>query len=326
MPGYWDYYRPGGKDMKAERAAEAIKGMKIRGAAEIARTGAEALKEEAVVFKSGDIEDLRSRLNVARETLLASRPTAVSLSNAVNSVLRGSAIASTVDELRQLVITNADGFVQRSKDAIGIIGRFGAGRLRDGDKVLTHCNSKAALAAIIHAHKDGKRLDVYATESRPWRQGLLTVKDLSDAGVEASLIVDSAARWVMKRMDAVVVGADTVCSNGAVVNKIGTSQIALVAHESRVPMMVCAETFKFSPRTLYGELVEIEERGSSEIVKEGEVPPGTKVLNPVFDATTPEYIDAIVTEVGVIPPFAAYEIIIKELGQEALFEGGGTGR
>ena len=326
MPGYWDYYRPGGKEMRVEQAAEAIKGMKIRGAAEIARTGAEALKEEAVAFKAGDIEVFRSRMNVARETLLASRPTAVSLSNAMNLVLRGSASASTVDELRQLVIANADGFVKRSKEAIGIIGRFGAGRLRDGDKVLTHCNSKAALAAIIQAHKEGKRLDVYATESRPWRQGLLTVKDLSEAGIEASLIVDSAARWVMKRMDAVVVGADTVCSNGAVVNKIGTSQIALVAHEARVPMMVCAETFKFSPRTLYGELVEIEERGSSEVVKEGEVPPGTRVLNPVFDATPPEYVDAIVTEVGVIPPFAAYEIIVKELGQEALFEGGRGGR
>jgi ribose 1,5-bisphosphate isomerase len=152
---------------------------------------------------------------------------------------------------------------------------------------------------------------------------LLTLRDLSREGIEASLIVDSAARWLMKRVDAVVVGADTVCSNGAVVNKIGTSQIALAAHEVRVPVMVCAETFKFSPRTLYGELVEIEERASEEIVKEGEVPPGTKVLNPVFDATPPEYIDAIVTEVGVIPPFAAYEIIVRELGQEALFEGTG---
>ncbi|MDD1771202.1 MAG: ribose 1,5-bisphosphate isomerase [Methanomassiliicoccales archaeon] len=312
--------------MRSEQAAEAIKCMRIRGAAEIARTGAEALKEEAIAFKGKDLAAFRSRMGAAKQTLLASRPTAVSLSNAVNSVFKNTANASSVEEFRHLVIANADDFVKRSREAIGIIGRFGAGRLRDGDKVLTHCNSKAALAAIIEAHRERKRLEVYATESRPWRQGLLTVKDLSDAGIEASLIVDSAARWVMKRMDAVVVGADTVCSNGAVVNKIGTSQIALVAHEARVPMMVCAETFKFSPRTLYGELVEIEERGSSEIVKEGEVPPGTKVLNPVFDATPPEYIDAIVTEVGVIPPFAAYEIIIKELGQEALFEGGREGR
>jgi len=306
--------------MRAAKAADAIRTMRIRGAAEIARTGAEALKEEALAYKGKDLDTFRSKLKEAREALLASRPTAVSLWNAVNSVFLDTSGAASVDALRKIVVANADGFIGRSKEAIGIIGRYGAGRLKDGDKVLTHCNSKAALAAIIEAHKEGKRLDVYATESRPWRQGLLTVKDLGEAGIEASLIVDSAARWIMKRMDAVVVGADTVCSNGAVVNKIGTSQIALAAHEARVPLMVCAETFKFSPKTLYGELVEIEDRGSGEVVKEGEVPPGTKVLNPVFDATPPEYIDAIVTEVGVIPPFAAYEIIIRQLGQDALFD------
>ncbi len=312
--------------MRAVQAAEAIRTMKIRGAAEIARTGAVALEDEAIAFKGKDREAFLLKMNEARETLVASRPTAISLWNASNSVFRNTSKAKSVDDIRKIMVANAEDFIKRSKEAIGVIGRFGAGRLKDGDKVLTHCNSKAALAVIIEAHKEGKKLDVYATESRPWRQGLLTVKDLSDAGIEASLIVDSAARWLMKRMDAVVVGADTVCSNGAVVNKIGTSQIALAAHEARVPLMVCAETFKFSPKTLYGELVEIEERGSGEIVREGEVPPGTKVLNPVFDATPPEYIDAIVTEVGVIPPFAAYEIIVSQLGQEALFEGSKGGR
>jgi len=115
------------------------------------------------------------------------------------------------------------------------------------------------------------------------------------------------------------VGADTICSNGALINKIGTSQVALAAHEKRVPFMVCAETFKFSPRTIYGELVKIEERDVTEILKPGEVPGSVKIFNPVFDATPPDYIDSIVTEVGVIPPFAAYEIIVKELGQEFVF-------
>jgi len=186
--------------------------------------------------------------------------------------------------------------------------------------VLTHCNSKAALSVIIQAHKDGKSIEAFATESRPWRQGLLTARDLAKAGIRPNLIVDSAARWLMKDVDVVVVGADTICSNGALINKIGTSQIALAAHEARVPFLVAAETFKFSPKTMYGELVEIEERGSSEVVRLDEVPEGTRVLNPVFDATPPEYIDAIITEVGVVPPSAAYEIIVKELGHEFIFE------
>ncbi len=310
----------GEKSMGAESTAAAIRSMEIRGAAEIARKGAEALTQEAEAYRGSDLKEFHGLLSAARETLLASRPTAVSLWNGVHSVFKGTAEARDVEELRRLIAFNADDFIRRSREAIGIIGRVGAGRIRDGDRVLTHCNSKAALAAIIQAHKDGKKLEVFATESRPWRQGLLTAKDLSDAGIEATLIVDSAMRWLMKKIDVVVVGADTVCSNGAVVNKIGTSQMALAAHEARVPVMVCAETFKFSPRTMYGELVEIEERESSEVVKPGELPPGTKVLNPVFDATPPEYVDAIVTELGVIPPYAAYEIIVKELGQEFLFE------
>jgi ribose 1,5-bisphosphate isomerase len=123
----------------------------------------------------------------------------------------------------------------------------------------------------------------------------------------------------MKDMDAVVVGADTIASNGAVINKIGTSQLALAAHEARVPFYVCAETFKFSPRTMMGEMVEIEERDSLEVVRPGEVPSAVRVFNPVFDATPPEYIDSIITEIGVVPPYAAYEIIVREFGQESIF-------
>ncbi len=308
------------KSMRAESTAAAIRSMEIRGAAEIARKAAEALKQDAEAYRGNDLNEFRDQLNAARETLLASRPTAVSLWNGVHSVFKGASDVGDIEELRKLIVTNADTFVRRTREAIDIIGKVGSRRIRDGDSVLTHCNSKAALAAIIQAHKEGKKIDVFATESRPWRQGLLTVKDFSAAGIDATLIVDSAMRWLMKRIDIVVVGADTVCSNGAVVNKIGTSQMALAAHEARVPVMVCAETFKFSARTMYGELVEIEERESTEVVKPGEIPPGTKILNPVFDATPPEYIDAIVTELGVIPPYAAYEIIVKELGQEFLFE------
>jgi ribose 1,5-bisphosphate isomerase len=306
--------------MSVKDVAGAIKRMEIRGAAEIARSAALALKEEAENFQGHSLEELRRSLAVAKDELQASRPTAISLWNGVQAVLKDSVSAKDLEELRLLVVRNADDFIKRSNEAVKIIGQVGSRRLRDGDKVLTHCNSKAALSVIIQAHKEGKKLDVYATESRPWRQGLQTIKDLTAAGLKPTLIVDSAGRWLMKDLDAVVVGADTICSNGALINKIGTSQLALAAHEARVPFLVCAETFKFSPKTMYGELVEIEERDSSEVVKVGEVPPGTRILNPVFDATPPEYIDAIVTEIGVVPPSAAYEIIVRQLGQEFIFE------
>jgi ribose 1,5-bisphosphate isomerase len=308
------------RNLSLEDIAASIRSMEIRGAAEIARKAAEALRQEAADYDGRDANELWAKMQRGKGTLLASRPTAVSLWNSVQSVFKGASPDLGAQELRRIIISNADAFIKRSREAVEVIGRIGSKRIRDGDRVLTHCNSKAALSVIIQAHKDGKMIDVYATESRPWRQGLLTAKDLANAGIRTTLIVDSAARWLMKDVDVVVVGADTICSNGALINKIGTSQIALASHEARVPFLVAAETFKFSPKTMYGELVEIEERESSEVVKPGEVPEGTKVLNPVFDATPPEYIDAIITEVGVVPPSAAYEIIVKELGQEFIFE------
>ena len=312
--------------------ASSIKSMEIRGAGLIARSAAEALKQQALDYKGDDLGELRRRLDDGRRQLIASRPTAISLWNAVQATMRGSSSAESADELRSLVATNADSFVERSSKAVGMIGRIGSKRLRSGMTVLTHCNSKAALGVIKTAHADGKDIKVYATESRPWRQGLLTVKDLAaagvpkrdriehGAGVPTTLIIDSAVRWIMKEIDVVLVGADTICSNGALINKIGTSQVALAADEARVPFIVCAETYKFSPKTVHGEMVEIEERDASEIIDPRLLPPKVMVKNPVFDATPAEYIDSIVTEIGLISPYAAYEVIVKELGQESIFE------
>ncbi|TFG57042.1 MAG: ribose 1,5-bisphosphate isomerase [Methanomassiliicoccus sp.] len=305
--------------MSAEDIAERIRTMEIRGAAEIARRAAQALKEDVDSYPGQDLQGMRSRLEKGRDALLASRPTAISLWNGVHYVFKDTSKLITAEEYRTKVRENADRFIRRSKNALKTIGILGANRIREGDKVLTHCNSKAAIAVMAEAWAQGKRFEVYATESRPWRQGVLTANDLAKLGIPVTIIIDSAVRYVMKDIDLVLVGADTIASNGAVINKIGTSQVALAAHEARVPFTVCAETFKFSPRTIYGELVKIEERDATEVVKEGEVPPQVRVFNPVFDATPPEYIDSIVTEIGVIPPYAAYQVIIKELGQEFIF-------
>jgi ribose 1,5-bisphosphate isomerase len=294
--------------MDLEETAKKIENMEIRGAAKIARVASEALKNVALDYKGSDINEFKSNLHVAKKRLIDTRPTAVSLKNAIFIVLRGLENEDSLEILKDNIITQAETFIEGSQNALISISEFGSRRIKDGNVLLTHCNSTAAISTIIKAHKDGKKIMVYATESRPKRQGYITIKQLSEAGVPTTLIVDSAVRYVMHNVDLVVVGADTVASNGAVINKIGTSQIALCAHESRVPVMVCAETFKFSHETLIGELVEIEERDENEIVKPQDFP-DVKIFNPVFDATPPEYIDVIVTEEGVISPYAAYEII-----------------
>jgi ribose 1,5-bisphosphate isomerase len=159
---------------------------------------------------------------------------------------------------------------------------------------------------------------VYATETRPWRQGLITSRELAEAGVDVTLIVDSAVRSVMGKVDRVFVGADTVASDGSLYNKVGTSAIALAANEFGKEFSVCAETYKFSPLTLLGEPVAIEEREKEEVAKDGEIHPSVKVFNPVFDRTPAKYISGYVTENGIIPPGAIYGEMLRLFGTEIL--------
>ena len=120
----------------------------------------------------------------------------------------------------------------------------------------------------------------------------------------------------MKKVSLVIVGSDAVTVNGAVINKIGTSQIALCAHEARTPFIVAAETYKFAPKTITGELIEIEERDTTEVLdtKIAEKMPNVTVRNPAFDVTPADYIDLVITEQGAIPPEMAYVIIKEYLG------------
>ncbi|MEM2934242.1 MAG: ribose 1,5-bisphosphate isomerase [Methanocellales archaeon] len=294
--------------------ARKIKSMEIRGASVIARTAAEALAQRALSLKTASFEEFNEEMKKAARILIQTRPTAVSLPNAVRFVMNYK--SRTVEEARREIVSNAAQFIERSEKAVERIGEIGAQRLRDGDVIMTHCNSTAALAIIITAFKQGKHIEVIATESRPRWQGHLTAKQLNEAGIPTTLIVDSAVRYFMKEVDLVCVGADAIGVNGAVINKIGTSQLALAAHEARVSVIVAAETYKFSPRTVLGELVEIEERPSEEVLDLGILASlrNVKVRNPAFDVTPKEYVDLIVTEVGVFPPELAYLVIKEYLG------------
>ncbi len=299
-----------------EEAAEKIRSMEIRGAARIARFAAETLRNFAESVDS----EFDEKMKRAAEILLNTRPTAVSLYNAVNYVMRYE--GESDEEKRRSAVKRGEEFIRWVETAHEKIGEIGARRIRKGSVVMTHCNSSAALSVIKEAFRQGKIEEVFATESRPRLQGHLTVRELSKAGIPATLIVDSAARYFMKEVDCIVVGADTITANGALVNKIGTSQIALSAKEAKVPFMVAAETYKFSPKTLFGELVTIEEREASEVAPEEILKlKGVNVRNPAFDVTPRDYIDVIITEMGAIPPEMAYLVIKERLGY-AVFEEG----
>ena len=296
-------------------AAEKIRSMEVRGAARIARFAAETLRNFALRASS---ENFDEEIGRAAEILLNTRPTAVSLYNAINYVMKYS--GDTAEEKRESLVRRAEEFINWVNTAQRRIGEIGEKRIKDGYTVMTHCNSSAALSVIKAAHENGKKVEVVATESRPRWQGHLTARQLKEAGIGVTLIVDSAVRYFINDVDCVIVGADTITANGALINKIGTSQIALAAKEARVPFMVAAETYKFSPKTLFGELVVIEERGASEVAPEELLKLGVKVRNPAFDVTPRDYIDVIITEIGAIPPEMAYIVITERLGYAGISE------
>ncbi|MEN6610679.1 MAG: ribose 1,5-bisphosphate isomerase [Methanoregulaceae archaeon] len=302
--------------MNVADTAEKIKSMEIRGAGRIARAAVGALASHAGQVRATDLPGFRKEMHRAADVLLATRPTAVSLPNAIHIVMSGVDMAGTLAEAQENLRTRAEGFIESSRNAVNRIAGIGSRHIPNGATILTHCNSEAALACIIEAHRQGKDIEVYATEVRPRNQGLLTIRTLNEVGIKTNFIVDSAVRSFIGRMDLVITGADAITVNGAVVNKIGTSQIGLAAHEARVNMVVAAETYKFAPRTILGELIEIEERDTAEVLAPeiAKTLPHVTVRNPAFDFTPAEYVDLIVTEEGAIPPGMAYIIIREYLG------------
>jgi len=302
--------------MLLSETAENIKKMEIRGAGRIARAAVEALADFARNLDVSDPEVFKQEMQGAAKTLISTRPTAVSLPNAVRYVMRALDSFESVEAAREATLSRAAEFIEHSEHAVEWIAEIGARHISDGDVLLTHCNSEAALGCILEAHRQGKEIEVYATEVRPRGQGLITIRTLNDAGIRTNYIIDSAVRYFINDIDLVIVGADAIAVNGAVVNKIGTAQIAHAADEARTNVIVAAETYKFAPRTILGEKIEIEERDPAEVLsrEEAERLPFVRVRNPAFDVTPAEYIDLIITERGAIPPELAYTVIKDYLG------------
>jgi len=305
---------------EVRQIAEDIREMKVRGAGELARSAVKALKIACEKSSAKNAQAFLADIRTAAMALLETRPTAVSLPNGIRYVVhrlrQAGQRTQDVEQLRLAGVKSAEEFIANSNTAIERIGEIGARRIKDGDVLLTHCNSSAAISIIKTAWKTGKRIHVYVTETRPRFQGRLTAAALLEDGIPVTMIIDDAARYFMKEIDKFIIGADAVTANGAVVNKIGTSMIALAAKESNVRTFVAAETYKFSPETMIGEVVAIERRSTDEVIGKAELVklPGMDVKNPSFDVTPPEYIDLIITERGITPPQGAILILQEVMG------------
>ncbi|WP_458188035.1 ribose 1,5-bisphosphate isomerase [Haladaptatus sp. NG-WS-4] len=291
--------------------------MEIRGAATIADAAAAALGEQATASDAESPEAFRAEIRAAARKLHETRPTAVSLPNALRYVLRGMA-GNSVDELRESVLASVEEFRRELGQAQANLGQIGANRLRDGDTIMTHCHSTDALSCVRHALDDGKDINAIVKETRPRKQGHITARQLREWGVPVTLVVDNAARRYLNDADHVLVGADSIAADGSVINKIGTSGLAVNARERGVPIMVAAQTLKLHPGTMTGHTVEIEMRDEREILPDEERSEvgDVTVENPAFDVTPPRYVDAIVTERGQFPPESIVTLMRELFGDQ----------
>jgi len=297
-------------------AASDIASMEIRGAATIAAAAVDALRTQATETEAATPADFTETMYAAARRLHETRPTAVSLPNALRYVLRRMD-GTTVDRRRETVVAAADAFERRLDRARGDLGKVGANRLRDGDVVMTHCHSTDVMAVVEAAVEQGKSVEAIVKETRPRNQGHITARELDEMGVDVTLVVDSAARRYMNDVDHVLVGADAIAADGSVVNKIGTSGLAVVARERGTPIVVAAGTLKLDPATMTGNAVEIEMRDEAELFDgdERDAIGDITVDNPAFDVTPPRYVDAIVTERGQFPPESIVTLMRELFGE-----------
>lgn len=276
-----------------EEVALIIKSMVVRGAPAIGATAAYGM----VIGKKHPKK--------TAEILKKTRPTAYDLFHAIDYMLEEI-------ETGNDALTAANTYVEDMINQCKSIGIHGNTLIKDNMKILTHCNAGAlatvdwgtALAPFRIAHQEGKNIFVYADETRPRMQGLLTSWELSQEGIPHAVLADNAAGYFMKNgdIDMVITGADRIAKNGDFANKIGTYEKAVLAKENNIPFYVAAPSTTFDPSIESGEYIIIEERAASELTTANNhqiMPDNTPVKNPAFDVTPNQYVTGFITEKGI---------------------------
>jgi ribose 1,5-bisphosphate isomerase len=289
--------------------AEKIRKLQVQGARNVAIAAVKAIQTQAQQTKAKNKTQFLDELKEAQSILYSSRETEPLMRNAIRWLITQVQIVSTekVEDLKQTVISSASQFLKDLEASREHTAEIGAKRISDSSVVFTHCHSSTVTRLLAKAKEEGRNFKVVCTETRPAFQGRITAKELVDLGIETTFIVDSAARSFMGKVDLVIVGADAITSEGNVVNKIGSSGIAVLANEARVPFYVVSELLKFDPETMQGECEKIEQRNPAEVWSEA--PAKLTVRNPAFDVTPNRYIHGLVCEEGIIAPQAIVEVM-----------------
>ena len=319
-----------------EEAATAIRDMTVRGAPAIGDVADYGIVQVYQQAPGGAERD--DFIEAGYRLLRATRPTAQNLFHALDRV-RAAADAAPIAEQADAALAEANRMIEEDVEACRRIGEVGAQLIPDGARVLTHCNAGwiacvdwgTALAPIYVAHRAGRRVHVFADETRPRCQGAnLTAWELMEEGVPVDIIADNAGGLLMRRgeVDLVIVGADRIAANGDIANKIGTYEKALCARANGVPFYVAVPDSTFDPDCPNGDAIPIEERDASELLYAtgltpcGNIrsvrvsPEGASARNPAFDVTPAELITGLITRHGIVPatPEGIREVLRKARG------------
>ncbi|MDD4875523.1 MAG: S-methyl-5-thioribose-1-phosphate isomerase [Dehalococcoidales bacterium] len=292
----------------------AITELKIRGAPAIGVAGGYGAALGALKIKTASISEFQREFHTVCQKLAATRPTAKNLFLALERMENTASKITDIKQAKEILVAEAIKIHNEEIEATRKLSRLGAELIKDGATILTHCNAGplattgygTALGVIIQAKEQGKKIKVFADETRPLLQGArLTTWELKNAGVPVTLITDSMAGYFMsqRKISCVIVGADRITTNGDTANKIGTYSVAVLAKENNIPFYVAAPTTTFDLSLASGELIPIEERKANEVTHFQGVstaPEGISVANPAFDVTPHRYITAIITEKGIL--------------------------
>jgi len=295
-----------------QETAEMIRKLEIQGARNVAIAAIKTIEVLAKHTQAKNKADFLKELSEAKKTLFVTRETEPLMRNAIRWIMNrvDKNNSKKVNDIAKTVSSSANQFLnnlERSREEIATIG---ANRIRNGSVIFMHCHSSTVTYMLQKAKQQGKIFEVICTETRPIFQGRKTAKEMLDLDLKTTMIVDSAARHFMNRADIVLVGSDAITSEGNVINKIGTSLIALAAHEARTPFYVVSELLKFDPATIHGDYEKIEERDPSEVWKD---PPKKLIIrNPAFDVTRRDYIHGIICEEGIISPHSTMEVVRRK--------------
>jgi len=294
--------------------ASAIKELKIRGAPAIGVCGSYALALGALKIETKSRDEFLEELRSITQAIAATRPTARNLFLSIDRMLQVAEAGQDVAQIKEALVSEAIKIHAEEAEATRKLSQLGAELIKDGFTILTHCNTGplatagygTALGVIKQAKEQGKKIKVFATETRPLLQGArLTTWELKRADIPVILITDSMAGYFMSQggVDCVIVGADRIAANGDTANKIGTYTLAVLAMENGIPFYVAAPTTTIDPSLASGEKIPIEQRSPDEVTHIQGIsiaPEGTPAANPAFDVTPHHYITAIITEKGII--------------------------